>query len=169
MKECEKKLSLGHGVVQIIVGALMGIGIWALIVGFISLAMGGQGVQIAAPTLIQRTGDLLHAYWLSLGVTALYGAISSALNLLLWANPRSTLSLVAQSLLHGVLQLLITFAMAYVLAWLPVKLGAIITFVVIFLLIYAAIWLGFFFSSRAQARKANAQLQKVKQEMGKQR
>ncbi|MBN6205938.1 DUF3021 domain-containing protein [Ralstonia pickettii] len=72
-----------------------------------------------------------------------------------------SLKLAQQTALHFISVALLFFILSFAIGWIPFNVISILFFAVMFLLIYAGIWLGFYFYFRNEAKELNEELLKI--------
>ena len=72
-----------------------------------------------------------------------------------------SLKLWQQTLLHFITVAILYFALALLIGWFPLSLQSILSMITIFLIMYACIWIGFYFYFKNISTKLNEDLNKI--------
>lgn len=72
-----------------------------------------------------------------------------------------SLRLPAQTALHFVTVAILYIVLSVGIGWIPFQVGSLLLFIGLFIVIYALIWIGFYFYFKNEAKKLNDDLMKI--------
>lgn len=138
-----------------LLGAVIGIAISYVITIAISLALGDGNYYPVVPELSAALGTEINAVLVQLICSAVYGAVFAAASVI-WEV--ESWSILRMTVTHMLAISLPTFPIAWLLRWMPRDLGGAALYFAIFFLIYAAIWLTQYATTKARLRELNEKL-----------
>ena len=135
------KTFLFRSMIGIFFGAFLAVVVTNSIVYF-----GGESMIDGSLFLKNSLGSIFCGWFFT--VTPLYFEIQS---LKLWQ----------QTLLHFITVAILYFALALLIGWFPLSLQSILSMITIFLIMYACIWIGFYFYFKNISTKLNEDLNRI--------
>lgn len=145
-------------IVRSLLGAPIGIAISTVITIIISLCTGHGDFYPAPHELVDLCGNAINAVLVQTACSIFFGAVCGGSSVI-WETEKW--SLLKQTLVHLAVISISSFPMAYFLYWIPHNLWGGLAYVGLFIVIYASIWLGTYFNTKAKIKKLNDKLTEI--------
>ncbi|WP_018658996.1 DUF3021 domain-containing protein [Allofustis seminis] len=139
------------------VGMLMGAGIGFLTPLTISYFLGTGNVHLVTPPFLAKFDTEIQAVIVQTIFTMIIGAVFSVSGLLY----ESIDSLPKKTALHFILTLPVLVGSGYYLYWMDHTVRSVISFVMIAIVIYAAIWVGTYYTIKKNVEQVNQKLKQL--------
>ncbi len=147
------KKIIGH----LILGACIGITI-GVISEMIFAEVYQSNVLVGTPEFVEQFKSINHAAVVARIAYAVVGGIGSLTSMIY--NSDKIQSLLVKTVCSATITSVSLLCMAYLLKFFPFTLGSVVGFLLINWLIYACIWLGFYYQYRANIKRLNEYLHK---------